>query len=251
MADSIQSKRDAQTYLRQVQQDKAQKKREIMQAQSDDIKAVREYYKDATAELEEDSAAAINHIRDESRQLAETERQERTDRIAEEAADKLAAREEAKANRSSEISESSVNGSEKKKLYTRQIQRSPLIQNYETKESDDFYHVQDRGSRISEGPNGYVIEAYAPEHEKDNLRVSIQSGKAVVSGQRKFADEAQQGNKKIRTNNYQSFREEFAFDRPVSEAGMKRERVGDYVRFTIPKLEATAAPEDDDIDTLA
>jgi len=51
------------------------------------------------------------------------------------------------------------------------------------------------------------------------------------------------GNKNMRTNNYQSFREEFKFDRPVSGEGMTRERIGDFVRFTIPKLEAVDGDE--------
>ena len=102
--------------------------------------------------------------------------------------------------------------------------------------------MQDRGSRVSDSGDVYVIEAYAPEHEKDNLRVSIQRDKAVISGQRKFADEAQDESKNMRTNNFQSFREEFKFDRPVSQEGMTRERVGDYIRFSIPKLEAIKDP---------
>jgi len=47
----------------------------------------------------------------------------------------------------------------------------------------------------------------------------------------------------MRTNNYQSFREEFKFDRPVSGEGMTRERIGDFIRFTIPKLEAVDSEE--------
>ena len=142
-----------------------------------------------------------------------------------------------------QASESSV---EKKNVYSKsgRPQRTPVIQNYDTKETDDFYRVQNRGSRLSEGPGYYIIEAYAPEHEKDNLRVSIQRGKAIVSGQRKFSDEAKDGNKNMRTSNYQSFREEFKFDRPVSGEGMTRERIGDFVRFSIPKLEAIDDPTD-------
>ncbi len=97
---------------------------------------------------------------------------------------------------------------------------------------------------MSEDGDVYVIEAYAPEHEKDNLRVSIQRDRAVISGQRKFADEAQDDVKNIKTNNYQSFREEFKFERPVSQEGMTRERVGDYIRFSIPKLEAIKEPSE-------
>ena len=97
---------------------------------------------------------------------------------------------------------------------------------------------------MSDDGDFYIIEAYAPEHEKDNLRVSIQRDKAVISGQRKFGGEAQDDLKNIKTNNYQSFREEFKFERPVSQEGMTRERVGDYIRFSIPKLEAIKEPDE-------
>lgn len=57
-------------------------------------------------------------------------------------------------------------------------------------------------------------------------------------GQRKFSDEAQDTYKKIQTNNFQSFREEFKFNEPISLAGITRERDGDFIKFTIPKLES-------------
>lgn len=247
MADSVQNRRNQQTYLRQIQQEKAERKRDILTAQKDDIKSVRDYYADQSKQLDNESAAAINHIKDESRQIAAAEKQERADRAEAAAEQKRLDHEAASSGRSQNGKQASTptDSVEKKNLYTRKTQRSPVVQNYETKETDDFYRVQDRGSRVSESPQGYVIEAYAPEHEKDNLRVSIQRNKAVVSGQRKFADEAKDGNKNIRTNNFQSFREEFKFSRPVSQEGMTRERIGDYVRFSIPKLEAVETPDDE------
>lgn len=246
MADSIQNKRSQQTYLRQVQQEKSERKREIMNAQKEDMKSVREYYADQSKQLETNSAAAINHIKEESRQIAAAERQERTDRQQAEIEQKQIAREEAQAARSQNVQQSSTpeQSVEKKNLYARKTGNKAVTQNYETKETDDFYRVQDRGSRVSESAGSYVIEAYAPEHEKDNLRVSIQRNKAVISGQRKFADDAEDGNKTMRTNNFQSFREEFKFDRPISNEGMTRERIGDYIRFSIPKLEAIDSPDE-------
>lgn len=242
MADSIQSKRENQSYLRQIQQEKSQKKRDIMQAQKEDMKAVRDFYAQQSKQLESDSAAAINHIKQESRQIAADERQERSEKISMEQEEKRADREQRSGARTA--SKEKTAAGDNKTLYTRGAKRSPTVQNYQTKETDDFYRVQDRGSRVTENPEAYIIEAYAPEHEKDDLRVSIQRNKAVVSGQRKFADEAEDGKKKMTTNNYQSFREEFAFDRPVSQAGMTRERVGDYIRFSIPKMEAVDSSED-------
>jgi HSP20 family molecular chaperone IbpA len=98
--------------------------------------------------------------------------------------------------------------------------------------------VQDRGSRITEEADGYVIEAYAPAHEKDNLRMTIANNKAILSGKRKFQDSKEQEDKKISTNNFQTFHEEFKLGRAISTEGMTRERQGDYIKFFIPKLEA-------------
>ncbi len=241
MADAIQGKRNTQTYLRQVQQEKAQYKRELANAQKTDMKAVRDYYADQNKKLETEAKAAVVDIKQEARDMAEADRQSRTERQTAEAEQKELARQERQTARTDQ--QASTSSVEKKNSYSKQ-QRSPLVQNYDTKETDNFYHVQNRGSRISEGAGYYVIEAYAPEHEKDNLRVSIQRDKAIISGQRKFADEASEGNKNMRTNNYQSFREEFKFNRPVSGEGMTRERIGDFVRFSIPKLEAIDEPSD-------
>lgn len=243
MADSIQNRKNQQTYLRQIQQQKSERKREIINAQKEDIKSIRDYYADQSKQLDVDSSAAINHIKDESRQVAAAERQARAERTEAESAQKRLDQEEMASSRSQKAQQTSTpsDSVEKKNIYAR---KTPIVQNYETKETDDFYRVQDRGSRVSESSQGYIIEAYAPEHEKDNLRVSIQRNKAVVSGQRKFADQAEDGNKNMSTHNFQSFREEFKFDRPVSQDGMTRERIGDYIRFSIPKLEAVENPDD-------
>ena len=242
MADAIGKKNNTQTYLRQVQQEKAQYKRELMEAQKTDMKAVREYYAEENKKLDQQSADAVVEIKEEARQMAQADRESRAQAAAEVAEQKQIDRENRQAARGDQASESSV---EKKNLYSsHKPQRTPLVQNYETKETDNFYRVQNRGSRLSEGAGYYTIEAYAPEHEKDNLRVSIQRNKAVISGQRKFEDQATEGNKNLRTNNYQSFREEFKFDRPVSGEGMTRERVGDFIRFSIPKLESVPDSEE-------
>jgi HSP20 family molecular chaperone IbpA len=242
MSDAIkQRKLEESTYLREIQQEKAAKKRELMAQQQEELTTMRKFYKDELNRVEYESADAVNHIKTETNEMtrdyAEQRRQQAIDL-------KIEQQEARNAQREEDSSYADESSAEQKSLYNRQGQRKPMIQNYETKETDDFYRVQNRGSRITEDQKQYVIEAYAPEHEKDNLRVSVQKNKAVVSGKRKFGDEVQEGNKKMRTNNFQTFREEFKFKRPVSHEGMTRERVGDYVKFTIPKLEAIDTPEE-------
>ncbi len=207
MAESIQNRKAQQAALRTNQQEQLQKKRELASQQKDDLQSIKSYYADKSRELDGHSEAAVNHIR-------------------------------------AEAQDPQSNNNEQKTVYNRKAKTEPIIQNYETKETDRFYKVQDRGSRLSDTGNTYVIEAYAPEHEQNNLRVSVQKNKAVISGQRKHADQVDEGNKKISTNNFQTFREEFKFDRPVSHEGMTRERIGDYVRFSIPKLEAIQEPDE-------
>lgn len=104
------------------------------------------------------------------------------------------------------------------------------------RDQDEFYQVKDRGNTIKEDSQGYYIDAYAPEHEKAGVRVSITHDKAVISGSRKAEAEASNARGKIVTNNFQTFREEFKFETPVVANGMTRERSGDYIRFFIPKL---------------
>lgn len=110
-------------------------------------------------------------------------------------------------------------------------------QKYDGKEDDPFYKVQNRGSSLSETPNYYILEAYVPEHEKEKIQVVVHKDKASVSGQRAFKDNmVDEDGKKLSTQSFQSFREEFAFDQPVLTEGMGRERSGDYIIFTIPKM---------------
>ena len=116
-------------------------------------------------------------------------------------------------------------------------QKAQTQQSNETARADDeFYHVKDRGNTLTEDMRGYYIDAYAPEHEKAGVRVSITHDKAVISGSRKAQNEEESAKGKMVTNNFQSFREEFKFSSPVAANGMTRERDGDYIRFFIPKL---------------
>lgn len=219
MSEAVNSRKARQSYLRETQQEAARRKKELALQQREDMKALKAYYADEVGKVEDDNTAAVNHIKEEDK----TERQMAHD-------EKL----EMKAT---------YDRSGKTKAQAMASQK-PSVQNYITKDTDNFYKVQDRGSRVSESSKGYFIDAYAPDHEKDQIRVSIQNDKAVISGKRKFQDSVDQGNKKISTNNFQSFREEFSFDRPVAAEGITRERSGDYIRFFIPKMETASFDKD-------
>lgn len=239
MAESINKFKNQQnTYLREVQQEKAARKRELSAQQQQDLSDLRQYYKDENKKIDEQSADAVNHIRTETKDMVN---QYMDDRRQAQQEIKMQQEEERQAH----LEASRVDATSTASTYDRSGKKKVTLQNHEAdKSSDDFYKVQNRGSRVVEKKHNYVIEAYAPEHEKENIQVAVHRDKAIVSGKRKFGDSVEDGDKKISTNNFQTFREEFKFNRPVSNEGMTRERNGDYVRFVIPKLESIDKPDE-------
>lgn len=220
MADTIQSKLTApQEALRSNQQAKADRKVQLMAQQKEDLKAMKQFYAEKNKEIDSDSAATVNHISGkQARSSEDVEKTQKAQQALSQVYNRAARTPASNNNQPTKVSEEAV-----KKT---------------TKETDDFYKVQDRGSKITNDGDKYVIEAYAPEGEQNNLRMSVQANRAIISGQRKNSSEIEQGPKKLVTSNFQTFREEFKFDKPVSHEGMTRERVGDFVKFTIPKQES-------------
>ena len=197
-SEAVKNRHNQRDQIRQVQQEQAQRKRELAAQQREDLRTMKEFYTNEQKNVDAESSAAVSHLNDEA-----------------------------------EVNSNST------RTYGRNAKmQEPEVkqQEYVTKKTDDFYKVQDRGSQMSEGSDGYTIEAYSPEYEKDQIHVTVQNNKAVVSGHRKFQDQASEDNKKISTNNYQSFREEFEFGSPVASNSMTQERSGDYIRVFVPKL---------------
>ncbi len=107
MADSIQNRKTQQTYLRQIQQEKADRKREVMNNQKEDIKNVRDFYADQSKQIDTESAAAVSHINEESRQLAAAQRQQHAEQAQFEAQQKRDKLEESNSARSKNVQEAS------------------------------------------------------------------------------------------------------------------------------------------------
>ena len=239
MADAIQNRRVSQENIQLVQQEKSERKKDLAEQQRKDMKELKAKYAELNKEIDKDSAAAINHIKVEAQDENDSYKAERAEVKAQ-----TYNRQGRTSSNSNEVNQAS-NSPKNRSITVENTEKSaPMVQNYVTRETDQFYKVQDRGSRVSESNDGYVIEAYAPEHEKDNIRMSVANNRATISGKRKFQDSVDEGFKKTSTNNFQTFHEEFKFERPVASEGMTRERQGDYVRFFIPKLESLKFDEE-------
>lgn len=224
MSEAIQNRRITQDNIKSVQQEKADKKRELVEQSRQEMKAVKAKYKELSHELDQETSAAINHIKTGSEEDREELRAQQAEAKA------------AVYNRKGAHSNGQIKSSSNSRKSAPEVEK--------VSHDDPFYKVQDRGSRISESSNGYTIKAYVPEHEKDNLRMAVANDRAVLSGKRKFQDSVEDEDKKISTNNFQTFHEEFKFDRPVVSEGITRERDGEFIKFFIPKLESVRFDEE-------
>ncbi len=230
---------------RQLSQQTSERKSELASHHVEDLKnlgkSIKQSHSDQRAVA--NSVHAVNHIRTRAVNPNSTEE----DSIASTDNTRLYTRQgrmeknENATNEDEASADQSLNRQEIESAATRlekhNEEKARLVQANELARADDsFYKVEKRGNTMTEDTQGYYIDAYAPEHEKAGVRVSVTHNKAVISGSRKAQNEVQSERGKMATNNFQTFREEFDFGTPVSAAGMTRERDGDFIRFFIPKL---------------
>lgn len=230
---------------RQVAQHTAERKSELTSNHVRDLKNLGQAIKQSNADKRAvaNAAHAINHIKTRS-----VEKNNSDEEMTQPQPDNT--RLYTRQGRLEDLDESDVNSissqveTAEERLARHNDQKAQTRESNDLARADDeFYHVKDRGNTLTEDMRGYYIDAYAPEHEKAGVRVSISHDKAVVSGSRKAQNEEESANGKMVTNNFQTFREEFKFTSPVAADGMTREREGDYIRFFIPKLSSNNESE--------
>jgi HSP20 family molecular chaperone IbpA len=101
---------------------------------------------------------------------------------------------------------------------------------------DPFYQMIDRKSQFTETDGAYELRAYIPLHDKNAIKVIVQPDKISVQGNRSHRDHAETNERRLSSEKFESFREEFQFTAPIVEKGAIQSRDGDYVTVTIPKL---------------
>lgn len=110
------------------------------------------------------------------------------------------------------------------------------VERYEDRKADPFYKLQEPDSRVRETPSSYILETRIPQHERNNIKVKVQDDKAIISGTRSFVDKIDEGDRALSTNSYQTYKEEYRFEKPVSAKAIIQERDGDFLKVIIPKL---------------
>jgi HSP20 family molecular chaperone IbpA len=128
-----------------------------------------------------------------------------------------------------------------KEMLTKQLAQNQAeilgkVNHYQEIKADPFYRIEDRGTKLQETNDSYILTTYVPSHEKDNVKIKVHHDHAAVEGVRSFADKREEEDRKLSTHSYQTFREEFKFENPVVPEAIEKTRSGDYVRVEIPKM---------------
>ncbi len=108
MAESIQNKNADRSYIREIQQDKNMKKKDLAEQQREDLKQMKSYYAEKNKEVDEESAAAINHIKSEQTDNDQADREAKFEERRADLDEKRAIAQERAEAKQSGISESSV-----------------------------------------------------------------------------------------------------------------------------------------------
>jgi HSP20 family molecular chaperone IbpA len=111
------------------------------------------------------------------------------------------------------------------------------VERYAERENDPFYKVEDRDTQVHETLDSYIVRAFVPDYEKENVKIHVSGNKATVTGNRAFHDKVEgDDGRKVTTNSFQTFHEEIPFEHPVAAEAVYQQREGDYLTVTIPKL---------------
>lgn len=106
---------------------------------------------------------------------------------------------------------------------------------YEERKMDPFYQLVDFGAKFVEGESFYQVEAKIPEHEMENVRVHVQPEKITLHATRMHDQDFAAGNEKIASNNSQSIRQEFTFDKPTDHKNVVKSYKDGVLSVLIPK----------------
>lgn len=107
---------------------------------------------------------------------------------------------------------------------------------YAKKEDDPFYQIRDNKTKFYETSGAYVFEANVPAHEKNDITVRVKADKVIFQGNRSFADEVKEGDRIFRTNNIQTFNEEYPMIQKVEENKIMKSYEDGTLRVIIPKV---------------
>lgn len=213
MTDAIQQRRQNQDYIRQIQQDKTEKKKQLAENMREEMKTLKENYQKENQKIDEETGAAVNHIQE---TMSEDYKKQQTEKV-----------EMATYNRKMLMAQKAAEQKERSEQAHVKTSSVSTATNSSHKNGT---------SKVLEKQDSYVIETTVPQSEQDTVEMSVQDNKIILSGQRKSQDLAEDESQKIKTNNLQIFNEEFKLDHAINSNGISKITEGDTIRYFIPKL---------------
>lgn len=114
---------------------------------------------------------------------------------------------------------------------------------YSSRQRDPFYQMMDVEASVEETTDSYVLRARIPEHEQDNISVSVRGDQLVLSGTRRNEEKIElEPGRSVGTSAFQSFQESFPLTFPVDSRRLQRRFDGDELTVVLPKKTTYQAP---------
>lgn len=117
------------------------------------------------------------------------------------------------------------------------------LQKYDDRLEDPFYRMVDLGTDLRDHGDYFVLKARIPEHERENVRVTVRGNDLVVTGTRRNEEKLNLGEGKGRTvSSFQTYQEVIPLGSPVEPQGLLREFDSHGLVVTIPKKGGSRDP---------
>ena len=94
---------------------------------------------------------------------------------------------------------------------------------------------------VEERDKDYVFSVEVPGVEKDQVRVELQNGSMIISGERKEEKEEKRKNYLRHEQSFGAFRRQFAMPQDAASEGLKATYKNGLLKITVPRLEKAKA----------
>jgi HSP20 family molecular chaperone IbpA len=123
------------------------------------------------------------------------------------------------------------------RLATLRQSTTSKLEAYSSRQDDPFYRLKDPQARIEDTGDGYLIRAHIPEHEQEQVKVSIRGQSIVVSGQRRNQEKVERApGETLSTASFESFSQTLPIQAPVNAKELIRFFEGDELVAWVPKF---------------
>lgn len=122
-------------------------------------------------------------------------------------------------------------------LSQKQQANTKLIEAYQKRADDPFYHLNRYDSDLLDVGDEYVLRVKVPEYERGQFRVQVAGQEIQLMGVRTNQEKTEvEPGRWIATNSHQTVSERYPLDMPVDGRAMTVRPEGDWLEYHLPKF---------------